>query len=318
LRRFQPSISGVLAALALFLVLAGGGAYAADNYLIASTHQISPNVLNTLHGPKGKPGPRGPRGFVGATGATGAAGVAGTPGQPGPQGQQGAQGAQGAAGANGQRGFTGPQGATGPQGQQGNTGPQGDPGSQGPQGDTGPQGASGVNDPLVYSYSGSTGPDSGDCGQDWATDTYDRTFIVTANDNGSYSVLETFKGTFVTLAGVPTPASKDCSSTAQVGGITGTFYGTEQFNVAAVAAPTADFDPFADCGSACSPDTADTSNSSADAGNDAFVSAFFPGATTPSVANYDFVYTTPSDSTGNPATWVDSSTENNNNGDING
>jgi hypothetical protein len=313
LRRFQPSISGVLAALALFLVLAGGGAYAADNYLIASTHQISPNVLKALHGPKGKPGPRGPRGFFGATGATGPAGVAGPAGQQGAQGAQGEQGLAGVAGDIGPRGFPGPQGDTGSQGAKGNTGSQGDTGSQGPQGDTGPQGASGVNDPLVYTYSGSTGPDSGDCGQVWATDTYDRTFIVTANDNGSYSVLETFKGTFVTIAGVPTPASTDCSSTAQVGGVSGTFYGTEQFNVAAVGAQTADFDPFADCGSACSPNTAGSTTSSADQGNDAFVSAFFPGAATPSPANYDFVYTTPAN-----GSWVDSSTQMNNDSDISG
>jgi hypothetical protein len=43
------------------------------------------------------------------------------------------------------------------------------------------------------------------------------------------------------------------------------------------------------------------------------VSAFFPGAATPSVANYDFVYTTPSN-----GSWVDSSTQMNNQNDISG
>jgi hypothetical protein len=285
-RRLRPSISGALAAAALFFALAGGGAYAAGSYIINSTHQLNPHVLDALQGKQGKPGPAGAKGSDGAPGAPGA---------------------QGAAGARG------PQGAQGPAGPQGVAGPGGATGATGPMGPAGPQGSSGVNDPLVYTFTSSTGPDSGDCGQNWATDTYDRTFIVTAQSDGSYSVLETFKGSFVTNAGVPDPGDSRCTSSQQ-GGVSGTFYGTEQFTVPSPGpGEAADFDPYADCGSACSPDTDGTSESSADAGNDAFVSAYFPGASAPSVANYDFVYQTPDN-----GWWVDSNTPQNNVGEITG
>lgn len=283
MRRLKPSISGALAVTALFFAVAGGGAYAASSYIINSTHQVNPHVLDALQGKQGKPGPAGQKGSDGAAGAQGA------------QGAQGSQGGQGPAGPQGLAGAAGVAGATGPMGP------------------AGPQGSSGVNDPLVYSFTASTGPDSGDCGQSWATDTYSRTFIVTAQSDGSYSVLETFKGSFVTNPDVPDPGDGSCT-TSQGGGVTGTFYGTEQFTIPSPGAgESADFDPYADCGSACSPDTDGTSNSSADAGNDAFVSAYFPGAAAPSVANYDFVYQTPDN-----GWWVDSNTPQNDTGDIGG
>jgi hypothetical protein len=48
----------------------------------------------------------------------------------------------------------------------------------------------------------SESPDSGSCGPDWATDTFDRYFTVRSNGDGTYSIVEQFKnGSFVTLDG---------------------------------------------------------------------------------------------------------------------
>lgn len=50
-------------------------------------------------------------------------------------------------------------------------------------------------------------PDSGTCGNDWATDTFDRDFTVRSNGDGTYTVVEQFKnGSFVTNAG-PSPGA---------------------------------------------------------------------------------------------------------------
>jgi len=168
-----------------------------------------------------------------------------------------------------------------------------------------------VNSPFVYNYTNSIGPDSGNCNQEWATDTYNRTFVVEPQVDGSFTIAETVQGTFKTIAGVADPNS--CATT-QSGGVTGTFYGTETFSVPSPSSgQAADFNPFATCGSGCSPDTSNTSNSSNAAGNNAFVAAFFPGAPQPTVANYDFVYKT--DSNGH---WIDSNTPMNNQGNIAG
>jgi hypothetical protein len=71
----QLTYANVVSTLALFLVLAGGGAYAADHYLITKTSQIKPNVLKALRGRTGAAGTAGAAGAVGATGATGPAGL---------------------------------------------------------------------------------------------------------------------------------------------------------------------------------------------------------------------------------------------------
>jgi len=286
--RRKPTITGVLAASALFLAVAGGGAYAADSYIITSTHQIKPSVLRKLA--NDVRGPRGTRGPGGLQGAAGAQGVAGNTGASGPAGLQGQQGLQGIQGPQGQQGLPGQQGA------------QGDPGQQGPQGD---QGASGVNSPLVYTYTDSVGPDSGDCGNTWATDTYDRTFVVEPQADGSFTVFETVKGTFLTAAGVSQPDPSSCSGSSQTGGVSGNFYGSESWTVPAPSSgQSADFDPNANC-SGCSAQT--TGTSSNDAGNAAFQAAFFPGSTYSAVANYDFVYTTAAN-----GSWIDSNTPMNN------
>jgi hypothetical protein len=158
--RRKPSIAGVVASTALFLVVAGGGAYAADSYIITSTHQIKPSVLKKLardvRGPRGTRGPAGPQGIQGLTGAAGQPGSQGSAGQQGPIGPQGATGASGAAGDQGWKGAQGDQGIQGPQG---NQGPQGDQGDAGAQGATGSQGATGPEGPAELESTRFCAPD---------------------------------------------------------------------------------------------------------------------------------------------------------------
>src|SRR2546425_1755523 len=55
----------------------------------------------------------------------------------------------------------------------------------------------------------STSPDSGTCGNDWATDTFDRHFTVKRNPDGTFLVVQQFKqGSFVTMMGA-SPGSCD-------------------------------------------------------------------------------------------------------------
>jgi len=73
----------------------------------------------------------------------------------------------------------------------------------------------------------STSPDSGTCGPDWATDTFDRHFTVRTNPDGTFLVVEQFKsGSFVTTTG-PSPGS--CEPGGTVGtvdnGIVGSMHG---------------------------------------------------------------------------------------------
>jgi hypothetical protein len=78
--------------IALFVAL-GGTSIAATHYVITSTSQIKPSVLNKLHGNRGAtgaPGATGPQGSAGATGPQGSAGTTG------PQGKEGSAGALGA------------------------------------------------------------------------------------------------------------------------------------------------------------------------------------------------------------------------------
>jgi hypothetical protein len=93
--RRHVSYANVAATLALVLSM-GGGALAANHYLINSTKQINPKVLKKLKGKTGKTGPQGVGGPIGPLGSTGPQGAKG------PQGTEGAKGAAGETGPPGQ------------------------------------------------------------------------------------------------------------------------------------------------------------------------------------------------------------------------
>ena len=67
LPRHKPQPGTVIAVVALFLVLAGGSAFATSRYLITSKKQIKPSVRRAL---RGATGPSGATGMTGATGPT--------------------------------------------------------------------------------------------------------------------------------------------------------------------------------------------------------------------------------------------------------
>jgi hypothetical protein len=159
----KPSPTTFIALVALFFAL-GGGAVAANHYLITSTNQIKPSVLKQLKGAQGPagqsvtglPGPQGQKGDTGAPGSIGPQGVKGDTGATGATGAQGPKGDTGATGATGSAGAKGDTGATGPAGPQGPAGAKGDTGAAGPagaKGDTGATGATGAQGiPGVANY----------------------------------------------------------------------------------------------------------------------------------------------------------------------
>ena len=85
--RRQLTYANAVATLALVFAMSGG-AIAAKHYLVNSTSQINPKVLNKL------------KGRTGATGKTGVAGAPGTPGREGPAGATGDRGPSAAFGVN--------------------------------------------------------------------------------------------------------------------------------------------------------------------------------------------------------------------------
>jgi len=78
------SYANVTATLALVIALGGGTAWAAHTYLITSTRQIKPSVLEQLRGDRGPAGLPGSAGSAGAAGAQGIQGVQGATGPAGP------------------------------------------------------------------------------------------------------------------------------------------------------------------------------------------------------------------------------------------
>ena len=207
----------IILLIAAMAVIIAAGASAGSAGLITSTQiknhtiqlvDISPNAAHAL---------RGQRGALGLNGSQGITGVNGANGLNGPKGDKGDTGAAGTA-------------STVP-------GPKGDTGA------TGPPGLRGINSPLVFGPYNSGGLDSSVCGNDWATDTYTRTYTVTPQSDGSFQVTELFDGTFVTQAG---DSPNDCNVTIPAG-TTGTMYGDY-----AVVVPTASDCNFkAACPSGC-------------------------------------------------------------------
>jgi hypothetical protein len=109
-----------------------------------------------------------------------------------------------------------------------------------------------------------TVPDSGTCGNVWATDTSTRTWSVKKNNDGSFRVTRKDKGTFVTMEGQSPGA---CDTTGKHGhlvhaGIKGKFHG---YLTGTVSGGT--YNPTATCAAACIGDTS------------AFIAAHFPGGT---------------------------------------
>jgi hypothetical protein len=96
-------------------------------------------------------------------------------------------------------------------------------------------------------------PDSGTCGNVWATDTSTRKWTVKKNNDGTFRVGRQDKGTFVTIAGKSPGA---CDTTGKHGalvnvGINGKFQGYLRGTVSGGA-----FNPTATCAAACVGDTA--------------------------------------------------------------
>ena len=99
MRAHKPAPATTIAIVALVVALSGS-AVAASRYIITSTSQIKPSVLQALRGSvaaKGAP----------AKGATGATGPTGPQGPPGPGGRQGVTGPTGPAGVQGPNGQPG-------------------------------------------------------------------------------------------------------------------------------------------------------------------------------------------------------------------
>lgn len=84
-----------------------------------------------------------------------------------------------------------------------------------------------ANSVLQFGPFPSGSPDSGTCGNNWATDTFDRFFTVVPNGDGTGRVVEFFKdASFLTLAG-PSPGACENGATPHMvtAGIPGRFQG---------------------------------------------------------------------------------------------
>ncbi len=117
-------------------------------------------------------------------------------------------------------------------------------------------------------------PDSGTCGNDWATDTFTRRFVVQANADGTYAVtvLNT-DGVFVTIAGA-SPGGCEAGGrhgSSIAGGLSGKMHGTVAGRVRGGA-----FDATATCAEPCYMGT--------------FVASFFGSGATFEVTDFAFEY----------------------------
>jgi Collagen triple helix repeat (20 copies) len=157
--RPQLTYANVIATLALFLALGGGGAWAATTISAGSvgTSQLKNGAVTgkkvserSLLAKDFKNGqlPTGAAGPAGPQGATGPRGQAGEDGGRGPAGEPGERGPHGAKGETGEPGVTGPRGPKGDPGEQGDEGPRGPHGQIGPDGDPGERGEPGRRGPA--------------------------------------------------------------------------------------------------------------------------------------------------------------------------
>jgi hypothetical protein len=146
----------------------------------------------------------------------------------------------------------------GKQGKTGAIGPQGPVGKQGSKGDIGPAGAPGRNgkdgapgfSPTAFGPYASDSPDSSVCGNNWANDKMDRSYVVYPQADGSFLVAETFtNGTFTTLAG-DSPNDEHCGSTDEdvAAGIHGKMNG---YFLVKIPVGAGNFDPEAACTEKC-------------------------------------------------------------------
>lgn len=105
----------------------------------------------------------------------------------------------------------------------------------------------GTNGTQHYGPYPSSSPDSGTCGPDWATDTFDRHFTVRSNRDGTFTVVQQFKnGSFVTIEG-PSPGSCDTTDGSPPGTVNAGIVGGMQgyFIISNVGAQTSS-SPFCD------------------------------------------------------------------------
>lgn len=146
-------------------------------------------------------------------------------------------------GKQGKTGAIGPQGPVGKQGSKGEAGLAGAPGRDGKDGKDG-------FSPTTFGPYASDSPDSGICGNNWASDTMDRGYVVYPQADGSFLVAETFtNGTFTTVAG-DSPQDSNCGSPEGnvEAGITGKMNG---YFLVKIPAGAGNFDPEAKCTDKC-------------------------------------------------------------------
>jgi hypothetical protein len=126
----------------------------------------------------------------------------------------------------------------------------------------------------------STSPDSGTCGNDWATDTFDRHFHVKSNHDGTFTIVEQFKnGSFETNAGMSPGACEPDGSLGGLirGGVTGTMHG---YLIISNVGPQISDDPACEPGSPPAPCT-----------TGGFLNSHFTCGTGCNVSTFAFEYT---------------------------
>lgn len=138
--------------------------------------------------------------------------------------------------------------------------------------------ATASQDAVHFGPIDSGSPDSGTCGNNWASDTYERLFDASTspNSDATYTATESFiSGRFVTIAG-PSPDACDPSGTAGstiAGGVTGSFSGNFLIVVSGGS-----FNPAATC---------DITSCGTTAG---FVATVYGAAATYNVTSFGFTY----------------------------